>query len=272
MNILNTHDAKAALLSEFEAEDRSDDLLENAIKAAEATRAEFLAAQAAEDAKDKALIVAKDFARISKMYITSGTRKAYNMSNRLLLVWLHANEPQCLSDYVKLILDAAADLKVAALAIAEKADKDNIPIIVKLFTTKMFSRFLYHRAYVNGGAKYLSKSANGSFRSAYKELLRQCEIPPNAVWEKKLGQIFKGFLRAHAEEKGKDPMPFLLFTFLCQKMIENGTSTDIFSHAFLTLTWNLMCRSKNSVYIHRNHVSGGFDCLAIWFAHTKTDI
>jgi len=55
-------------------------------------------------------------------------------------------------------------------------------------------------------------------------------------------------------------------------MIEDGSKEALFSWSFLTLTWNLMCRSKNTVNIHRNHISWENDSLTIQFAHMKTDM
>ena len=67
-------------------------------------------------------------------------------------------------------------------------------------------------------------------------------------------------------------MSFDLHKYLCKKMIKDGSKGAIFAHAFLTLTWNLMCRSKNTVHIHVNHISWATDCIGIRFAHTKTDV
>ena len=55
-------------------------------------------------------------------------------------------------------------------------------------------------------------------------------------------------------------------------MIEDPGGNAIFAHAFLTLTWNLICRSKNTVHIHIYHITWGSDSLIIKFAHTKTDV
>ena len=67
-------------------------------------------------------------------------------------------------------------------------------------------------------------------------------------------------------------MPFALYKQLCAKMMADGSKEAIFAHAFLTLTWNLVCRSKNTVFIHRNHISWDHDALCIQFSHMKTDM
>ena len=50
------------------------------------------------------------------------------------------------------------------------------------------------------------------------------------------------------------------------------TLEAIVGHAFITLTWNLVCHSKNTVNINPNHISWYKHALAILFGHTKTDV
>jgi hypothetical protein len=72
--------------------------------------------------------------------------------------------------------------------------------------------------------------------------------------------------------EGKKPLPFQLYKRLCTWMVENGSKESIFSWCFLTLTWNLVCRSKNTINIHRNHIGLENDAMTIQFAHMKTDM
>ena len=104
--------------------------------------------------------------------------------------------------------------------------------------------------------KYLSKSGCGYYRSAFKDIYRQCQVSVPQDFEAALTNAFRGFLRAHSQEKeakgsrlleGKDPMPISLYKRLCAKMMADGSKEAIFAHAFLTLTWNLVCSSKNTV-------------------------
>ena len=46
-------------------------------------------------------------------------------------------------------------------------------------------------------------------------------------------------------------------------MMADGSKEAIFAHIFLTLTWNLVCHSKNTVFIHRNHISWDHDDLCM---------
>lgn len=55
-------------------------------------------------------------------------------------------------------------------------------------------------------------------------------------------------------------------------MAQDGGKDAIFSHVFMTLTWNLICQSKNTVSIHIDHISWGSDAMIIKFSHTKTDV
>ena len=169
-----------------------------------------------------------------------------------------------------------------ALAIIERSCKEFQPIHFTKVTPKIFVNFLSSMARTNtDGNKTLSKSGCGSYRSALKDLYRQCQVQVPPVFEAELTTLFKGLLRAHAQEKekngsrlaeGKDPMPFALYKILCKKMMADPTKEAIFAHAFLTLTWNLICRSKNTVYIHRNHIYWDHDLLVIMFAHMKTSM
>ena len=44
-----------------------------------------------------------------------------------------------------------------------------------------------------------------------------------------------------------------------------------FKQTFLTLTWNLMCRTTNTCTVYLHHLEWVNDSLGVYFAHTKTD-
>jgi hypothetical protein len=75
--------------------------------------------------------------------------------------------------------------------------------------------------------------------------------------------------------EGKEPLPFEVYCSLLRKWRQEDGSNEstIFGHCFLTLlTWNLMmCRSKNTVFIQREHIGWSGDAMTIQFAHSKTD-
>ena len=55
-------------------------------------------------------------------------------------------------------------------------------------------------------------------------------------------------------------------------MVFNGKwARSRFAHAFITITWNLCCRSANTVTIHSHHMEWSQDTLRIYFCHKKND-
>lgn len=46
----------------------------------------------------------------------------------------------------------------------------------------------------------------------------------------------------------------------------------LFAHAFLTITWNLICHPENTANINREHISCSSGALIIQFPPTKTEI
>ncbi len=213
-----------------------------------------------------------------KMYIKDETRCGYNASNRLLLHWLDKKHPKCVSEnakYTRLqqtFIDSqpataspavkyknrAVTANKALELVASANDIESSPIIFSTISSRLFVDFLLHYCARLKGNNFLSKTGCGGFRSAYKELHRQCGTSINPELEAgELKEKFKGlFLRGgHVEEekqqKGrhlaegkKDPMSFQLCKFLCRKMVQDSGKDAIFAHVFLTLTRNLMCRSK----------------------------
>jgi len=238
------------------------------------------------------------YAAVSNMYIKDVTREGYQGSNKRLLLWLNKKQPTCISADAKrdlqntfeaqVVMGASAKEKNVAvekkaLAIIKGASAGCQPIIFENLTVEIFVKFLFAMARQNttDGNKFLSKSGCGSYRSSLKELYRVCKVQMLPEFEAELSTKFKGLLRGHAVEKeqkggrlgeGKDPMSFALYKLLCDKMIQDGSKTAVFAHTFLTLTWNLIARSKNTVHIHRNHIGWENDCLTVQFAHMKTDV
>ena len=93
-------------------------------------------------------------------------------------------------------------------------------------------------------------------------------------------QLMRGFKRRIAKDTqngtgriqtGKVPLPFGLYRKICMWMLEEKTLESRFAHAFLTLTWNLCCRSANTVSIHVHHMEWAQDALRVYFCHQKND-
>jgi hypothetical protein len=53
--------------------------------------------------------------------------------------------------------------------------------------------------------------------------------------------------------------------------MESDDANAAYAHCFLTLTWNLMCRSRSTVNLQYEHVGWYNDAMGIKFGHNKTD-
>jgi hypothetical protein len=72
-------------------------------------------------------------------------------------------------------------------------------------------------------------------------------------------------------QTGKDPLSFELYSALCESTLQMGEKESMFVRTFLVVTWNLMCRSSNTVMIHHSHMEWRGDALRVYFAHMKND-
>jgi hypothetical protein len=96
-----------------------------------------------------------------------------------------------------------------------------------------------------------------------------------------LKQFTKGIRRHVADKKvlegdvtmvGKKKMAgFNVYKKICEKFLQEGGEEYFFSHAFVTLEWNLMARSENVVNAHILHVHWDADCLVFRFVKSKGD-
>lgn len=156
----------------------------------------------------------KRFERISKMYIKAETRSGYNTLNRTFLLWLDDKHPDCLSQIAKTTLQEtyksqhSAKVKHKNKAVMAKAlelvanatDVASSPIDFTKITARIFVDFLHFRARLKS-CNFLSKSGCGGYRSALRELHRQCGVTVNPTLETQLTEKFKGLLRGYTEEK-----------------------------------------------------------------------
>ena len=108
-----------------------------------------------EDAEDKHS--GNHYEKISKMYIKDRTRGGYNSSNRLLLLWLDAKHPECVSENAKKALQETFESRPGATVkhknravtakalelVAKAHDIDSSPIIFSKITSRLFIDFLH---------------------------------------------------------------------------------------------------------------------------------
>jgi hypothetical protein len=168
------------------------------------------------------------------------------------------------------------------LAQLTKASKEYQPVRLEgaknCLTPDVFVNFLFSLT-ATKSAEYMK--SYGVFRSALTDLYGQCEVIPADAHAKKMKRLYQGLKRRSARARGaagkklgegKDPMPFELYQALCKWLLEDDSKESIFGHCFLTLTWNLMCRSKNTVCINRQHISWHGDAMTVKFSHSKKDM
>ena len=102
-----------------------------------------------------------------------------------------------------------------------------------------------------------------------------------------LDNFIKGYKKTVAEKKekgimkiseGKSSLSFGGYKHICDFMLSMkpihrafSWQEGLFSWLYMTLTWNLMCRSYNSAHLMLQHLDWKDDCMTIKFAKTKND-
>jgi hypothetical protein len=219
------------------------------------------------------------------------TRHGYRLSLQRFIVFLHSMQGKKKNGQKFKVLHEAllADLnkekgkgsmkrlREVAMAHLIKAGPDYLPIDLARLEPEAFLSFLL--SITNVKANEFNKSYNGH-RSALTFLFTVCEVAPTPSFHAKMKRCMTGLKNTSAAARGekgsklgegKEPMPFEVYRALCKWMLEDGSSEMIFGHCFLTTTWNLMCRSRNTVFVRLEHMGWQNDAMTIQFAHTKTD-
>ena len=92
-----------------------------------------------------------------------------------------------------------------------------------------------------------------------------------------LSAFYQSLKKREAKEKedgerrvkvGKDAMPFEIFCMLAEQYAKEG---NYFAWAYLILSWNLVCRTKNTEMIKFAHIGWSADSMIIWFARMTND-
>jgi hypothetical protein len=99
----------------------------------------------------------------------------------------------------------------------------------------------------------------GGYRSAIKDLYRRYKIPVPVEYGEGMKTLFSGIKRIQAEHdqsggtrnSGKRTLTCSHYEALCNAMVKRNDGG--FAHLFLTIQWNLMCRSKS---VETMHTSG----------------
>ena len=160
----------------------------------------------------------------------------------------------------------------------EKAPPLYRPIDIDRLTPRVFLHHLRKLTKSIEKKEYLK--SYGGHRSALMMLFNDCGATRTELFNQELTKVMKGLKNKSAIfrgaqgarlTEGKDPLPFVVYQKICQWLLEKGDKSSIFAHCFLTLTWNLMCRSINTTLVCRDHMSWEGDAVGIQFAHSKTD-
>ena len=64
-------------------------------------------------------------------------------------------------------------------------------------------------------------------------------------------------------------MTFNLDKRINEYMLREQNSEAVFARAFMNITWNLICQSKNTTATHLHHLEWTEDFLSIYFSHIK---
>lgn len=224
------------------------------------------------------------FQKILLSNILPKTRNSYQNSVAKFVVWMFVTDRRTIlhPDVISALSQEASKESPNLLPVAKDAvmltTRTFHPIDLLELKVEDFVLFLLS---LKPEDEFLSKSSYGSYRSGLYNQFRESGKIPSDEFERDLEQSFAGLKRESQQFKaknggklgeGKQPLPFPLYRKLCEWMIEDGSKEAIFSWSFLTITWNLICRSKNTTTIHRNHIGWENDSLVIQFAHQKTDM
>ncbi|KAH9165544.1 hypothetical protein AeNC1_018491, partial [Aphanomyces euteiches] len=115
-----------------------------------------------------------------------------------------------------------------------------------------------------------------SYRSSVKSLYKDQNIDLPEEYGEDMKMIFSGIRKTVAQNlqsgdknfTGKRPLTFMDYESLCKESL--ALSYSGFTHLYLILSWNLMCRSKSTETITFDHISSENDAIGFTFHKTKT--
>ncbi len=184
--------------------------------------------------------------------ISKGTASAYSSGISMISKWIHMTQSHPNNFF----------------------DENGI-LDINVFQPRHFEQFIMDR--VNDSSNPVTVNTLSGYRSAVKNMYRMRNKPVPTEYGERMKTLFSGLKRYEAErvqsgEKnntGKSPLRYSTYQDLCRKtmLMEDGG----FAHLFLTLQWNLMCRSKSVQTIDSSHISYEDDSIGFTFHKTKTN-
>ena len=188
-----------------------------------------------------------------KKSLSNKSRSMYQSAIGQLLQWLLEEHQETVAP---LFLEAMGDwpldeFVVEVLTPPVQVDIIPFPLSPAFFNVAIFE--LYLSSLRKRDEQQPDPSTLSTHRTALTHLFTSFQRPMPPEFGLSLKEFFKGAKRITAQKKasgdglvrqGKEPFSFSLYSLLCLQLLKQKSSmASIFAHAFLTLSWNLMCRA-----------------------------
>jgi len=222
--------------------------------------------------------------------ITISTRNSYGNYVTHFLKWLSQQADERLPDGTELPFrslinpDFSVDLNDSKRVreLLKLHDATRPPIHFDRLKIQVYMRFIFSLRLKNKPDQAPGFQTYNLHKSALIRLFKDFGLnikTTNPVLSAALETAFLGLRNTTARvtqassnvKTGKDPLSFSMYLFLGAESLKIDSKEYIFFHAFLTLSWNLMCRAQSAVSIRLGHIEWREDALAIYFAHSKAD-
>jgi hypothetical protein len=212
--------------------------------------------------------------------ISDTSRALYYSSMCRFLMFLWTHHPELLTNtFVESVnTDQQRPLRDRILDYLRHPIPLHDPIAFDFLTAKIFMTWLVTMKKPDGSL--LSYSSYNGHRTGLFNLFRNYKKRMSEDLSNELTHHFRGLKRKIAKslqggegniKVGKEPLSFGLYRFLGISLMTEASKEFTFAHAFMTICWNLMCRSSNALQIHYQHMQWSDDALCIIFAHMKND-
>lgn len=219
-----------------------------------------------------------NLSRLRMQNVETGSRNQYERSSAHFIVWLDHHKPQLVNEEFRAgspSLPIPWDFVLRRLQNHEDAVD---PIDFGHLSHLDFLEWVTGLKKASGEEPGFS-SLNGH-KSALKNLFRDYKKQLSPEFSSELAIYFSAIKRTKAKaaasgevpaKVGKDPMNMSLFQCLMKMILKQKKKHFCWAHTMLTISWNLMCRSRNSLAICSSHMGWSEDALTILFAHQKND-
>lgn len=213
--------------------------------------------------------------------VSESSRRTYLQICTRFLLWVVEHAPELATEYFLQEVSREVNLVKKRKLIHEfisNPDREKPPIKFGNLTVEHV--VFWCNSNVKSDGSKLKFTSHSGFRSALKYIFDEYDAGLRKEFYIELNAIFKGIKRSIAKEQslnnkkiqiGKDPLSFDLYGFLNEILLKQEGSDFVFAKCFLTMSWNLMCRSSNTVSIRLEHLKWHGDSFQVFFAHQKTD-